>query len=283
MDPQPPPPPAATTQYATHHVTHGHHEEHSFNEKDVYYQSHDSHPAQHSYGYHPTHAAQPHFTQSRRPPPSPPSTVSSHKQRAHDIEHAPPLNPNIPYPQQAHVDPEKAAYLPRRDANVTTILYDSDDYPSKGPEEKPVQLLLFLSGPCVLLSILIAIWTFFSLLVSLILQPFRLCSAARPPLSSQLTTFLAPPLNLQLQLIYSAPGTEYSVPMLVVVHLFSPIVALGVAIGAWTAACFWFFSAILGDPTGPDQDQPRNDGKDSLLGVRRWWDRWLSRALRDGP
>jgi hypothetical protein len=66
--------------------------------------------------------------------------------------------------------------------------------------------------------------------------------------------------------------------MLVIVHLFSPIVAIGVAIGAWTSAFFWFFSAILGDPAGQDEDH--NDGKDSLLGVRRWWDKWLSRALR---
>lgn len=65
--------------------------------------------------------------------------------------------------------------------------------------------------------------------------------------------------------------------MLVVVHLFAPIVAMGVAIAACTAAFFWFFSAILGDPAGQDG---RNDGKETLLGVRNWWDRWLSRALR---
>jgi hypothetical protein len=65
--------------------------------------------------------------------------------------------------------------------------------------------------------------------------------------------------------------------MLVVVNLFAPVVATGVAIAAWTAAFFWFFSAILGDPAGQDG---HNDGRDSILGVRNWWDRWLSRALR---
>jgi hypothetical protein len=138
---------------------------------------------------------------------------------------------------------------------------------------------LFLSGPCALLSLVITIWTLLSLFIALILQPFRLCSKAPPSLGAQLTTFLAPPLNLQLRLIYShSPGTEYKVPMLIVIHLFSPIVAIGVAIAAWTAAFFWFFSAILGDPAG--QDEGHNDGKDSLLGVRRWWDKWLSRGLK---
>jgi hypothetical protein len=136
---------------------------------------------------------------------------------------------------------------------------------------------LFLSGPCVLLSLGITLWTILALVISLALQPLRLISA-RPPLSSQLTNLLAPPLNYQLHLVYSySASTEYSPAMLVVVHLFSPFMAVGVAIGAWTAACFWFFSMILGDPAGQDG---HNDGKDSILGVRNWWDRWLSRALR---
>ena len=121
-------------------------------------------------------------------------------------------------------------------------------------------------------------WTFFALLIALFLQPFRVLTK-RPSLSSQLTTFLAPPLNLQLHLIYSyTSSTDYNPAMLVVIHLFSPVVAAGVAISAWTAAFFWFFSAILGDPGG--QDGGRNDGKESILGVRNWWDRWLSRGLR---
>jgi hypothetical protein len=116
-----------------------------------------------------------------------------------------------------------------------------------------------------------------SVLIALLLQPFRLCTK-RPSLSADLTGFLAPPLNLQLHLVYSfSASTNYSPAMLVVIHLFSPFVAVGVAIAAWTSAFFWFFSAILGDPAGQDS---HNDGKDSILGVRNWWDRWLSRALR---
>ena len=129
-----------------------------------------------------------------------------------------------------------------------------------------------------LLSGAITIWTFVALLISLILAPLRFCSN-RPPLSEQLKTFLAPALNLQLHLVYSHDSTTgYSAPMLVVIHLSSPIVALGVAIAVWTAAAFWFFSSILGDPGGHDG---HNDGKESIVGVRNWWERWLSRGLRE--
>ena len=135
----------------------------------------------------------------------------------------------------------------------------------------------FLSGPCALLSIMIALWTAVALLISLVLAPLKFCTK-RPSLSDQIRTFLAPALNLQLHLVYSHnASTEYSAPMLVVIHLFAPLIAFGVAIAAWTAAAFWFFSSILGDPGGHDG---HNDGKESILGVRNWWERWLSRALR---
>ena len=128
-----------------------------------------------------------------------------------------------------------------------------------------------------MLSVAFTLWTFVALLVSLALAPLKLCTS-RPPLSTQLTTFLAPALNLQLHLVYSHNSShDYSAPMLVVIHMFSPIIAFGVAIAACTAAAFWFFSSILGDPGGHDG---HNDGKESILGVRNWWERWLSRGLR---
>jgi len=191
---------------------------------------------------------------------------------------------SIQYPPRAWIDPEKHGYgssqgchSPRAGPGVETVVYDQGKYHEKGPEEMPWQLLLFLSGPCALLSAAITLWTIVALLLSLLLAPLRLC-ATRPSLSEQLKNLLAPALNLQLHLIYSHDSTsEYSTPMLIVVHFFSPLVAFGVAIAAWTAAGFWFFSSILGDPGGHDG---HNDGKESILGVRNWWERWLSRALR---
>ena len=65
--------------------------------------------------------------------------------------------------------------------------------------------------------------------------------------------------------------------MLLVINIFSPFVAIGVSLGAKVAACFWFFSAILGDPAGRDG---HNDGKAAVVKVRNWWEMWLCRALR---
>jgi hypothetical protein len=136
----------------------------------------------------------------------------------------------------------------------------------------------YLCGPCALLSGAIAIWTFVAVLIALLLAPLRLCTA-RPSLSEQLKRFLAPALNLQLHLVYSHDSkTGYSAPMLVIIHAFSPIVAMGVAIASWTAAGFFLFSSILGDPGGHDG---HNDGKECIVGVRNWWERWLCRGLRE--
>ncbi|KAK5015344.1 hypothetical protein LTR39_002667 [Cryomyces antarcticus] len=109
--------------------------------------------------------------------------------------------------------------------------------------------------------------------------PLRLCST-RTSFRAQCIAWLAPSLNLQLSLIYSTAASStdsYGVAMLLVIYLLSPIVSLGVAIAAWVAAVFWIFSAIVGDPSGPSS---HNDGKETVLGVRAWWERWLTRALR---
>jgi hypothetical protein len=156
----------------------------------------------------------------------------------------------------------------------------SGEYPSRVKMlTQLIGIQFYLSGPCAMLSVAITLWTFVALLVSLALAPLKFCTT-RPSLSTQLTTFLVPALNLQLHLVYSHNSSqEYSAPMLVVIHLFSPIVAFGVSVAAWTAAGFWFFSSILGDPGGHGHEG-HNDGKESIIGVRNWWERWLSRALR---
>lgn len=229
------------------------------------------------------------FSPKASSPPSPASSISSAGRKSRSIPEvrysSPPRGSrDITYPPQARIiDPEKAAYSSpspgRRSPNVAQdAVYDQAEYHEKGPEEKAWQLLFFLSGPCALLSMGIMLYTFFALLITVFLLPLKLVSK-RAPLSQQIISFLAPPLNLQLHLVYSYnSATDYSAPMLVVIHLFSPVVALGVAISAWTAAAFWIFTSILGDPGGNDG---HNDGKESILGVRNWWDRWLSRALRD--
>ncbi|KAJ4331935.1 hypothetical protein N0V95_009776 [Ascochyta clinopodiicola] len=226
--------------------------------------------------------------------PSPSSSISSHAGRKHrsvtEIQETQDRQSRrVSYPPRAHLDPEKADYYDsphdHRSLNraslpdAAAVVYDKSEYHEKGPEDKAWQLLFYLSAPCALLSMAITFWTLIAILISLALYPLRFCSS-RPSLSAQLTTFLAPALNLQLHLVYSFDASEsYSVPMLVVIHLFSPIIAFGIAVAAWTAAGFWFFSSILGDPGGHDGGR-HNDGQDCILGVRNYWERWLSRGLR---
>lgn len=65
--------------------------------------------------------------------------------------------------------------------------------------------------------------------------------------------------------------------MLVLVHLLSPFVSLGVAGAAWVAASFWFYAAIIGDPDGT---RGKDDGRAAVLGVQAWWESWLMRCSR---
>lgn len=301
MEPQSPTAVSSPATHTTAHHDHHHQQQHyapspnsdseyAYNEKDAYQrqQHFQLDPAPRGGRGHDSVISHP-FSPKLSAPPSPSSSMSSGGRRKHhysqEIQPAQPVI--ISYPARAHIDPEKAngspTHSPRAgnthvsssNPDVTAVFYDGND---KGPEEKAVQLLLYLSGPCALLSFLITLWTMLALFLTLLLSPFRLCSSSRPSFTTQLTAFLARPLNLQLHLIYSySASTSYSTPLLVVVHLFSPIVAMGVAVAAWTAAFFWFFSAILGDPAGQDG---HNDGKESILGVRNWWERWLNRALR---
>ena len=245
-------------------------------------------------------------------PPSPRSSTSSTARRHRSFSaahHAPHVikSQSISFPPQAHLDPEKHGYYslqsprtPQRRSNprADAVLYDQTNYQEKWPEDRAWQLLVrlsrlhmfvskhdltllpkfYLSGPCALVSLTTSLWTIFAIMASLALAPLRLC-CSRPSFQSQLTNLLGPALNLQLHLIYSHNSTHsYSSCMLVVVHLFSPIVALGIALAAWTAAAFWIFTSILGDPGGNDG---HNDGKESILGVRNWWEKWLSRGLRE--
>jgi len=100
--------------------------------------------------------------------------------------------------------------------------------------------------------------------------------------------FLAPPLRLQLTCICASVTNDtysnYNAPLLVIIHLLSPLVSIGVAIASWVSAVFWFYAAILGDPGGVDgrngYGKDYNDGRASVLAVRAWWRNWLTKALR---
>jgi hypothetical protein len=108
-----------------------------------------------------------------------------------------------------------------------------------------------------------------------LLAPLHLCFKGRS-YSQQIVRLLSPSLDAQIYFIRSSENiTRYGAPMLVLVHLLSPFVSLGVAVAAWVAASFWFYAAIIGDPGGT---HGRDDGRVAVLGVRSWWESWLMRA-----
>ncbi|RAR08401.1 hypothetical protein DDE82_002382 [Stemphylium lycopersici] len=305
MESQPPPVPCSATPTQHHQqrpssnaVADDH--EYTYNEKEPYQRQHSVRPDRNSKSSysraHDSVISSHPFSPKPSSPPSPCSSISSVGGQQPNSPQGRRYSPSeidrqsIQYPPKAHLDPEKHAYSSsqgRRSPNRASatpapdsdaIVYDKGAYHEKGPEEKAWHLLFWLCAPNVFLSGAIALWSLFAILISIVLAPLRLCTT-RPPLSEQITAFLAPALNLQLHMVYSHDSTTgYSAPMLVVIHLFSPIVSFGVAIAAWTAAGFWFFSSILGDPGGHDG---HNDGKESIVGVRNWWERWLSRGLRE--
>ncbi|KAF2839613.1 hypothetical protein M501DRAFT_973178 [Patellaria atrata CBS 101060] len=162
-------------------------------------------------------------------------------------------------------------------ADVTTISYGHDEPDDDLLEDKALRILIYLSSLCPLVSLATLFWTLISVIVTIFLQPLRLISY-RPDFPQQLTYFLEKPLRLQLRLISSSPTfSSLDASMLFIIHLFSPLIAFGVAVASWTTAFFWFYAAIIGDPDGKDG---HNDGRATVLGVRAWWERWLLRAMR---
>lgn len=121
-----------------------------------------------------------------------------------------------------------------------------------------------------------------AIILNTLVAPLSLLTG-RAQYQQSLTTSLAPALILQLKLIYSSAADEsssYNLPMLLMIHLISPIASLAVSGAAWVAVSYWLFAAIIGDPDGNDSKRGENDGRDTVLAVRKWWEMWLCRGLR---
>ncbi|EME89757.1 uncharacterized protein MYCFIDRAFT_210176 [Pseudocercospora fijiensis CIRAD86] len=188
-------------------------------------------------------------------------------------------------------DPEKATQSPARGSrdqyqrpHASRLAYlEDDDLDRELQEQNAVKILLFLSGPCIGLSFLNAIWTIISLLLTTMTQPVRLC-ARRPTFGQQLGGLVGPALNLQLKSIYTPlpphadEDTTYRSGMLVAVMLLSPFLSMGIMLAAWVTAVYWISSAMVGDPAGQDK---RDDGRETVMALRKWWERWLVRSMRE--
>ncbi|KAK0257122.1 hypothetical protein LTR01_000377 [Friedmanniomyces endolithicus] len=197
-------------------------------------------------------------------------------------------------PQRREHDPGKAVYHPRVYQNMSDNIHASFSDDGTGEEnnsssrrlqeDKAINILLFLSGPCVALSSANAVWTFLALAISLLSQPIRLCARQRPTFGQQLSGLLGPALNLQLRCIYTPlpphanEEISYHAWIFVAVHILSPLLSLGVMFLAWVLAVYWLSSVVVGDPAGMDR---RDDGRETVLWLRGWWERLLQRSVKN--
>ena len=144
-----------------------------------------------------------------------------------------------------------------------------------------MNIQIYLSTLSPLPACLFSIYTVMTTVAVILLFPLCILCSNHKPFSHQLHFFLSPPIGFQLGLIYSehnvssSPGEHPA--MLIVINLCSPFYAVWISVSAWVAAAFWAFTTIMGNPDGKDR---KDDGREAVMGVRRWWERWLGRALR---
>ncbi|PYH91675.1 hypothetical protein BO71DRAFT_302235, partial [Aspergillus ellipticus CBS 707.79] len=169
-------------------------------------------------------------------------------------------------------------------------------------EEPDALLMLFrLSVPVPVFSFCAALYTIFGLLFVLLVSPLRICSCIpyfrTTSFRAQLCDLLVPQLHIHERLVclrrFSARSSStqpiydpdasfvpestasYSIGGLISVLLLSPFLSIAVLLLAWTAAFFWVFAMVLGNPDGTER---KDDGRAAVLGVCRWWQIWLGKA-----
>ncbi|GFF26516.1 hypothetical protein IFM61606_09764 [Aspergillus udagawae] len=172
-----------------------------------------------------------------------------------------------------------------------------DDSPVDESQDA-LSMLFRLSLPVPVFSLCTSLYTVVGLIFVVLVSPLRLCSFV-PYLRStsfraQLCDLLVPQLHIHERLVRLRRSTEsiyndpehssraeamdcYSVGGLFAVLLLSSLVSIAFLLLAWTAAFFWVFAMILGNPDGTER---KDDGRAAVLGVCRWWHLWLGKARK---
>jgi hypothetical protein len=70
---------------------------------------------------------------------------------------------------------------------------------------------------------------------------------------------------------------DYAVGMSILVLILSPLFSIAILLFAWTAAFFWVFTMVMGNPDGTER---KDDGRAAVLGVCKWWQTWLGKARK---
>ncbi|KAJ5375715.1 hypothetical protein N7517_007721 [Penicillium concentricum] len=157
-----------------------------------------------------------------------------------------------------------------------------------------------------------SLYTIFAFLFALLVSPFRLCSFSpylrATTFASQLCDLLSPVLHIHERLVclqppsvedrssstqstqwirsepdsdqqsvLSEPSEVYAVIASFSVLVLSPLLSIVILLFAWTAAFFWIFSMVLGNPDGTER---KDDGRTAVLGVCKWWRSWLCKARK---
>ncbi|KAJ5569556.1 uncharacterized protein N7459_008986 [Penicillium hispanicum] len=183
----------------------------------------------------------------------------------------------------------------------------STEAPANYDQDAPL-MLFRLSGPIQIYSFAACVYTCCALVFAVLVSPLRLCSlspfVSNTSFKNQLCDLLSPALHtherlvhmrppasdrsLSTQWIHSDPDLEepaivtdssrdYSIPMSIAVLLLSPFLSIAILLFAWTAASFWIFTMVMGNPDGTER---KDDGRTAVLGVCKWWQTWLGKARR---
>lgn len=70
---------------------------------------------------------------------------------------------------------------------------------------------------------------------------------------------------------------HYTIGMSILVLTLSPFFSIAILLFAWTAASFWVFTMVMGNPDGTER---KDDGRAAVLGVCKWWQTWLCKARK---
>ncbi|KAL8716625.1 MAG: hypothetical protein Q9225_006058 [Loekoesia sp. 1 TL-2023] len=190
-------------------------------------------------------------------------------------------------PEKANQTQYSASNGPHRSHAFSTYISEEEE----DVKEHTVWILVYLSFFSPIVAAFVSIYTFLTIFLLLLLSPVLCFCKPCKPLNQQLRAFLTPTIYFQLSLAFSPVESGFdgtkpedfdisnsgSVLLLILVNIFFPIYAAGIAVTAWVAAGFWATALILGNPDGRDG---KDDGKAVVLGVRRLWERWLKRGLR---
>ncbi|CRG88987.1 hypothetical protein PISL3812_06022 [Talaromyces islandicus] len=192
------------------------------------------------------------------------------------------------------------------EARHSVTVYTSDKEQFSSREPNAVLVLLLLSAPIPLFSLGTALYTFFALFLVIFTTPLRLCPPTRffrsTTFSTQFCQLLAPALRYHERLAQSSRANhhhhhhhrhhshsndpyssddncanQFSPLWLSLVLTLAPILSLGLLLAVWTAAFFWIFAMIMGNPDGTEK---KDDGRVAVLGVNAWWQTWLRKSRR---